>query len=1183
MAEIVKGKIGNALTSTAADHVVAVANDVFDEELEQYQGELNQENKGVTGLLGITNLPDSSFIDGYYINTGVGVGNTVDMEVPVANAAYRYLRLECEEGDSFVVNGTGGYSPRLYAFLSPFYEVLDVASANLSGKNIRITAPEGTAFVVFNDNVSSGKGTFFKNNGGGINDLPEKVADIEEQVAGHETAISELENKPAITQIQEIVHDEFVYAVVDKDGRILGGYKTDGSVYIPKGMSEDTRKALDELAAALQSEIDERTSLITTSESGGKFVAALVDKDNRVLIGVNPDGSVYIPKGMSEDAKSALEAINKRLAAIDELISVVEHYTLIGALVDSENRLLIGVDKEGNVRLSKNLSVNGAAVEVVETVVDTLYHVIDKDGRYLASIDSKGHLKIQNGLTIDGLRTKFETTESQQFLFGIVDVDGHLLCGIDKNGAVVANKIIGCGKYEEADNEEFAIMFVDADNRLLFGVKRDGTFYSPKFQLSYMCETEDMEFVYVILDAQGRICWGISSNGSCYQPKGIPEEVRTELAGIKSMLEKLNAITEDINISELQNNNIAINKVMYDGNQGRAYLGNVALQEPGKTDYCIIMMYGQSLSNGSENPAGFYDQPTDNCFMLGSNVWNTTGTTLQALSCGGTKRGDGVCTGTRQDTIISTVNAFVNMYKKERPWDKNTKFIACSLGVGGRTVAQLSGAARYPYCNEHHLDARVKPCFQAVKAIADNEGKTISLSAVFWKQGESDYGTGHIGKTYDEWKAAATAQAQTAAYNMSMSGSKDAYYRGLTLLKEDIFALAKEIFGDDQQNRPVFMPYSVCGTYINNAYMTINEATAQMADEQDDVVQVGPTYVTPDYNGGHLAMNGYRWFGEYCAKALYNVFLKGIDWHPLQPYNYEVQGNKIYIYMNTPVPPLRFDKYTLDNAYKTNGFTVRMGTVEQLDAAKSMTSNSALIQTITDIAIVENCVVLTCGNIEEFEGAVEVTYAGQGQSGYNGHNQGAGNLRDSDTWQALNEYRNDAGDHGSRTTFSNWSAATASESDKETLEEWSAEKTYSYGDKVLYEHSNGTTYRLTSNKDNNTGTPYSSGTTLRTSNRWNGSTKATSEELEELEYLDENYLSATGYSYGDKVLFDVIEQDGPIVLTSNYGGASGGLNKTRPFNPVNYRPVDVKGESIVGKKYPMQNWCLNFYKRIILG
>ena len=35
--EIAKGKIGNALTSTAKDHVVAVANDLYDEELNKYQ------------------------------------------------------------------------------------------------------------------------------------------------------------------------------------------------------------------------------------------------------------------------------------------------------------------------------------------------------------------------------------------------------------------------------------------------------------------------------------------------------------------------------------------------------------------------------------------------------------------------------------------------------------------------------------------------------------------------------------------------------------------------------------------------------------------------------------------------------------------------------------------------------------------------------------------------------------------------------------------------------------------------------------------------------------------------------------------------------------------------------------------------------------------------------------------
>ena len=40
--EIHKGKIGNALTSVAPDHVVATAEDIYDEALELYQSEINR-------------------------------------------------------------------------------------------------------------------------------------------------------------------------------------------------------------------------------------------------------------------------------------------------------------------------------------------------------------------------------------------------------------------------------------------------------------------------------------------------------------------------------------------------------------------------------------------------------------------------------------------------------------------------------------------------------------------------------------------------------------------------------------------------------------------------------------------------------------------------------------------------------------------------------------------------------------------------------------------------------------------------------------------------------------------------------------------------------------------------------------------------------------------------------------
>lgn len=168
MTEIVKGKIGNALTSTAADHVVAVANDIYDESQKQYQNELNQESKGFGEVLGVSVFLDKSFIEGYYINTGVGVGNVVDINTPIRNVSYRYQIVNCQEGDIFIVSGTGGSSPRLYAFLTETYEVIEVASGNLSGRNIRLVAPAEVAYVVFNDNISASKGIFIKNNGAAL-------------------------------------------------------------------------------------------------------------------------------------------------------------------------------------------------------------------------------------------------------------------------------------------------------------------------------------------------------------------------------------------------------------------------------------------------------------------------------------------------------------------------------------------------------------------------------------------------------------------------------------------------------------------------------------------------------------------------------------------------------------------------------------------------------------------------------------------------------------------------------------------------------------------------------------------------------------------------------------------------------------------------------------------------------
>lgn len=72
---IAKGKIGNALTSTAKNHIVAVANDLYDEELGGYQSEINKTFNEYTGLTN-TNISDLSGNTETAINTLSG--NTVD-------------------------------------------------------------------------------------------------------------------------------------------------------------------------------------------------------------------------------------------------------------------------------------------------------------------------------------------------------------------------------------------------------------------------------------------------------------------------------------------------------------------------------------------------------------------------------------------------------------------------------------------------------------------------------------------------------------------------------------------------------------------------------------------------------------------------------------------------------------------------------------------------------------------------------------------------------------------------------------------------------------------------------------------------------------------------------------------------------------------------------------------------
>lgn len=587
----------------------------------------------------------------------------------------------------------------------------------------------------------------------------------------------------------------------------------------------------------------------------------------------------------------------------------------------------------------------------------------------------------------------------------------------------------------------------------------------------------------------------------------------------------------------------------------------ISYQEIGSTDYAVIMMYGQSLSVGQESPASFKDDDVEGCYMLEGGVQSTSGSKLVPLGTGA-EQSEGI-TSQSQDPVVSATKAFVNLYRKAHPEDKNTKFIAISMGVGGKSLLLFADESRYSWASTSYMETRVIPCLTALKAIADAEGKTISLCSLIWCQGETDYNVSYVGKTYADWYAA-TPQ--------NFGGSFDAYKQGLHDLYDDIYANAQEIFGAaNQVAPPPFFAYALGGKWIGNAFLTINHATYELADELDTMWIVAPNYPVPDYGGGHLAMNGYRWYGEYIAKAMYYALIKKVDWKPLQPTSVEIVNGNVEVNFDRPVT---FDTYTNDEC-PDYGFVLRQGTAAQLNAAKAASSTEYNVS-ISSVTLSQDGKKITIVPSTALTAdCVEVIYAGAGGTYTSEHFQGSGNVRDYDKWRSLNNYRSDTYDHGNQTNSPYWDIEPL---DTGTYDDWDSSTTYSYGDVVKYNGEKCTSLR-NSNKNL---APRKSGGAVNVGVAWApiGTGNSPSAYDPEAPILDETVLSGDGYAFEDEVSVpNIASVFGYTTMKSLLGGDDDG-NKVVPFTPIDYRPEDADGNSIVGSKYPMQNWCINFYKRI---
>lgn len=393
-------------------------------------------------------------------------------------------------------------------------------------------------------------------------------------------------------------------------------------------------------------------------------------------------------------------------------------------------------------------------------------------------------------------------------------------------------------------------------------------------------------------------------------------------------------------------------------------LGCVGYADVPGCDYAQIIIYGQSLASGTESAVALTAEPKEGVYMVGDQAHHAPDNPVTT--------GLYPCKNTGYESpIVAAAHHFAAMYHRHR--DPKQKFIANSIGLGGRSIERLSkGCTSYGY--EDLYQDRFLDYLTDTRTSVEAEGKTVKCIAIVFMQGEYNYDGYNTGQGFVNGTDGTT--------------DKDEYKARLHQLKKDMQADIMAAYG--QSEPPLFFVYQTGGKFITNGTSSINMAQQEMTQECDDAILLGSAMPCPRFNGGHMTSNGYRWQGEMIGKQLAETFLWGYGAQTITARKLTVEDNKVHIDYEVPVPPLIADGYTVQ-PQPALGFAVAVdGVAVEVQKAE----------------ILNTRVTLTCS--QPLTGMVSVKYAGNAVGDKN--HRGIGNLRDSDRYRSLYTYAEDSGE-----------------------------------------------------------------------------------------------------------------------------------------------------------------------------
>ncbi|HHT0895345.1 TPA: hypothetical protein ACTX9E_000944 [Klebsiella pneumoniae] len=295
-----------------------------------------------------------------------------------------------------------------------------------------------------------------------------------------------------------------------------------------------------------------------------------------------------------------------------------------------------------------------------------------------------------------------------------------------------------------------------------------------------------------------------------------------------------------------------------------------------KTPKYSNLMFGSSVRPAST---------TANAFTpLGGTAWQPLKAVVQSTG-GGTiltdadqQALDRSAVNEGESPVVAAVNGFRRHFLETHCLnsDPSRLFVASAVGVSGQSIENLMDDTKYYN--------RLVECVTKAKALADSEGKSYSVTAIEFVQGERNY---------------------------ELGTSKASYKSLLGQLRNKIFATIRGITG--QTSDPAWFMYQTGFTYspnpatqpLNAIKLWVGMAQYEFCLENENCFMVGPNYQLPD-KGGHLMTNGSRWLGCYFAKAKDRVLNQRRPFQPLAPIDFKCDGLDIFVSYYVDYPPLQF-------------------------------------------------------------------------------------------------------------------------------------------------------------------------------------------------------------------------------------------------------------------------------------